>query len=439
LRKGGKSGAVINPGHPDHSLLIEAVRYESLEMPPKGKLPDELIDKLVRWVEMGAPDPRSGKAVRAVNKIDFAQARKFWAFQRPKAVAPPTVRDSAWPITDIDRFVRARQEAEHLHPVADADRVTFIRRVTFDLTGLPPTVPEIDALVNDQSAQAFDKVVDRLLASPRFGERWGRHWLDVVRYGESTGKELNLPYRYAWRYRNYVMDSWNADKPYDRFIVEQLAGDMLPAKNPAEHDRLMVATGFLSLGPKSIAQNAEQFRYDVIDDQIDVTGRAFLGMTVACARCHDHKYDPIPTTDYYAFAGIFRSTEMMDGLKPGRNVVSESKLLHLAEPGKSPSDEDKERRKQLAQLEKELQHHYELLRPAPKKGPQRKENSEPHVDPKKIREAIKDLEGRRLKLETVPSSAQDLVMGVREGTPSNSPLLNRGELERRVPRYRAVC
>jgi Protein of unknown function (DUF1553)/Protein of unknown function (DUF1549)/Planctomycete cytochrome C len=440
LHKGGKSGPVITPGHPDHSLLIEAVRYESLEMPPKGKLPEELIDKLVQWVEMGAPDPRIGKAVRAGNKIDIAQVRKFWAFQRPRAVAPPPVHDSAWPITDIDRFIRARQEGEHLHPVGDADRVSLIRRVTFDLTGLPPTVQEVDTFVNDQSANAFETVVDRLLASPRFGERWGRHWLDVVRYGESTGKAPNLPYRYAWRYRNYVIASWNADKPYNRFIVEQLAGDMLPAKIPAEHDHLMIATGLLALGPKSVAQGEDQFHYDVIDDQIDVTGRAFLGMTIACARCHDHKYDPIPTSDYYALAGIFRSTETMSGVKPGRRVVSEVNLLPLAEPGKSPSGDDQTRRTQIGQLEKRLDHLHELLKPPANKGPARQGNAKSPsaasgapINPKQIREEIKTLEDRLEKLEGVPSSTQDLAMGVREGAPSNSPLLNRGELKDKGP------
>jgi hypothetical protein len=440
LRKGGKSGPVITPGRPDHSLLIEAVRYESLEMPPKGKLPDELIDKLVQWVEMGAPDPRAGKAARGVNKIDFTQARKFWAFQRPAAVAPPAVRDSAWPITDIDRFIRAQQEVEHVRPVADADRVTWIRRVTFDLTGLPPTPQEVDAFVNDPSANAFDTVVDRLLASPRFGERWGRHWLDVVRYGESTGKERNLPYRYAWRYRNYVIDSLNADKPYDRFIVEQLAGDLLPARDPAEQNNLMVATGFLALGPKSTVSGEEQFRYDVIDDQIDVTGRAFLGLTAACARCHDHKYDPISTTDYYALAGIFRSTQTMSGLKPGRKVISEANLLALAEPGKPPSEDDKERQTQISQLEQQLDHLQELLKLPANTGPQRKGKARPpnavprpRIDRKKVREEIKALEERLEKLETVPLSTQDLAMGVREGVPSNSPLLNRGELKDKGP------
>ncbi|HEV2947785.1 MAG TPA: DUF1549 and DUF1553 domain-containing protein, partial [Gemmataceae bacterium] len=292
--------------------------------------------------------------------------------------------------------------------------------------------------------KAYDTIVDRLLASPRFGERWARHWLDVVRYAESTGKEINLPFRYAWRYRNYVIDALNADKPYDRFIIEQLAGDMLPAKNPAEHDHLMVATGFLALGPKSVAVGPEQLRYDVIDDQIDVTGRAFLGMTIACARCHDHKYDPIPTSDYYAMAGIFRSTDTMSGAVAGRNIVMETNLLPMAEPGKPESEEDKAREKQIAELKEQLVHLQNELRPPPKKGPPQKGNAgssnaapKPRVDPKQVREEIKTANDRLNKLEIVPSGAQNLVMGVREGIASNSPLVKGGELKNKgleVPR-----
>jgi hypothetical protein len=442
LRKGGKSGAVIEPGHPDHSLLIEAVRYESLEMPPKEKLSDEVIDKLVRWVEMGAPDPRRGKAVKARGKIDFVEARKFWAFQRPKAVPPPQPHDAGWPKTDIDRFIRARQEQEHLQPVTDADRVTLIRRVTFDLTGLPPTVEEIDGFVNNKSPDAFATIVDRLLMSPRFGERWARHWLDIVRYGESTGREINLPYRYAWRYRNYVIDAFNDDKPYNRFIVEQLAGDLLPPRNATERGELAVATGFLALGPKSVAQGAEQYSYDLIDDQIDVTGRAFLGMTIACARCHDHKYDPIPTTDYYAMAGIFRSTKTFAGVQPGRKVAVEVSLLPSPEAdrtakSKSATPEDQQdHTAEIGRLEKDLEHLRAQLpqgpAKAPPKGPKRRPPrpvQRPKVDQKQVRDQIKKLQDRLDALEMVPSGALDLAMGVREGLPSNSPVLNRGELK----------
>jgi Protein of unknown function (DUF1553)/Protein of unknown function (DUF1549)/Planctomycete cytochrome C len=443
LRKGGQSGSVITPGDPNQSLLIEAVRYESLEMPPTQKLPDELIEKLVQWVEMGAPDPRSAHGTR--RKIDFAEARKYWAFRRPKAVAPPSVKDSAWPATDIDRFIRARQEAEGLHPVADADPVTWIRRVTFDLTGLPPAPQEIDSFLNDKSLDASAAVVERLLMSPRFGECWGRHWLDVVRYGESTGKERNLPYRYAWRYRNWVIDALNNDKPYDRFVLEQLAGDLLHYENAAERNESLVATGFLALGPKSVVENEEQYRYDVIDDQIDVTSRAFLAMTVACARCHDHKYDPIPTTDYYALAGIFRSTDTMAGIKPGRKVATEIKLLALSEPRgrrQAASGGDDDRLEKAAVLEKQLDHLQTLVKPpAQTKKPPRHGRSRAaraaaklRVDNmKKAREEIKALEEQLDAIEAVPLTTQELAMGVREGIAGNSHVLNHGELKEKGP------
>ena len=251
LRKGGDSGAVVVAGHADNSLLIEAIRYEGLEMPPKGQLPDEVIEDFVRWVEMGAPDPRVGKAAKPSNKIDLAEAASSGPFSHPKASPhPPTVDDTPGPETDIDRFVLAARRKSIFSRWPTPIAVTLIRRVTFDLTGLPPTPEEIDAFVKDTSTTALAKVVDRLLASPQFGERWGRHWLDVVRYAESTGKERNVPFRYAWRYRDYVIDSFNADKPYDRFIIEQLAGDLLHAKNAAEHDTVLIATGFLGVGPK---------------------------------------------------------------------------------------------------------------------------------------------------------------------------------------------
>jgi hypothetical protein len=443
LKKGGESGPVIVPGHPDDSPLIEAVRYDGLEMPPKEKLPDELIDALVEWVEMGAPDPRSGKAARP-GKIDLADARKFWAFQRPRPQRPPNVEETSWPQGDIDRFVAARREKEHLKPAPQADRVTLIRRVTFDLIGLPPTPDEIDAFVADTSSHAFAAVVDRLLASERFGERWGRHWLDVARYGESTGKERNIPYRYAWRYRDYVIDSFNADVPYDRFIVEQLAGDLLIAKNTAERDRHMIATGFLAIGAKGVnTKEREQFRYDVIDDQIDATGRAFLALTVACARCHDHKYDPIPTADYYAIAGIYRSTETFAGVRPGKKSASDKALLTLASAGKHARKggaETKEQESheaeidkldaQLAELKRSQRQAKQQARQAKKgKGRPAPTGARPQLDQKQVREQIKKLEDRLDELEAAPSPPGDFVMAVRDGSPENSPLLARGEIK----------
>ncbi len=239
------------------------------------------------------------------------EEESFWAYQPVQDSMPPSVNDEAWVQSPLDRFILAKLEEYGLAPAAPADKLTLLRRVTFDLTGLPPTPAEIDAFLQDESPQALEKVVDRLLDSPHYGERWARHWLDVVRYAETTANDANAVMQYAWRYRNYVIDAFNQDLPYDQFIVEQLAGDLLPATESVEtNTRRVIATGFLMIGTKALAEtDKEQSRLDIVDDQIDVTSRAMLGLTVACARCHDHKFDAIRTTDYYALAGIFRSTE----------------------------------------------------------------------------------------------------------------------------------
>jgi len=234
IRRGGDNGPAIVPGNQKESLLIDAIHYASKDfsMPPKsagGKLPDAVIQDFEKWVEMGAPDPRNG-AAKLVKKYDSERARSWWSFQAPAKAVAPAVKDTAWPRTDSDRYLLAALEAKGLKPVADADKLTLIRRVYFDLIGLPPTLPEIEAFEKDTSPTAFAKVVDRLLASPRFGERWGRHWLDVARYAESSGKEANFSYPHAWRYRDYVIAAFNQDKPYDQFVREQVAGDLLPAR-----------------------------------------------------------------------------------------------------------------------------------------------------------------------------------------------------------------
>jgi hypothetical protein len=321
LRLGGDSGPAIVPGRPDESLLLRAIRYrdEDLQMPPKGKLPDAVVADFEAWIRMGAPDPRTGPASAPAGRpsADLARARGFWSFRPPKKSAPPSVKRTDWPRGDIDRFLLAALEARGLAPVADADRPRLLRRVTFDLSGLPPTPEELDAFLADDSPDAFAKVVDRLLVSPRFGERWGRHWLDVARYAESSGK-TNFSYPQAWRYRDWAIASFNADKPYDRFVREQIAGDLLPAGDDRERAEQIVATGFLALGSKAHdAENRGQFVLDLVDEQIEATTRAFLGLTVACARCHDHKMDPITQRDYYALSGIFRSTQTCSGTLAG--------------------------------------------------------------------------------------------------------------------------
>jgi len=317
-RRGGDSGPVVVPGNIEKSKLVVSLRHKNPDtaMPPKGKLPDAVIADFEAWVKVGAPDPREGAAVAPKKyEIDLEKGRQFWAFQTPKKVPPPAVKNAAWVKSPVDAFLLAELEKKGLTPVGDADRRTLVRRVYLDLTGLPPTPDEVEAFVADNGPGAFEKVVDALLASPRFGERWGRHWLDVARYAESTGKTVNVNYPHAWRYRDYVVAAFNSDKPFDQFVQEQLAGDLMPpTDDPKKKAERVIATGFLAIGAKTLNErNGLQFELDVADEQIDATTQAFLGITAACARCHDHKFDPIPQKDYYALAGIFRSTETCYG------------------------------------------------------------------------------------------------------------------------------
>lgn len=327
IRKGGASGrdAVI-PGDIEGSQLIEAIRHanEKLQMPPKEKLPASVIADFEKWVGMGAPDPRDGVS-RLPREI---AAENHWAWKKPRRRALPNVRLADWPSDSLDRFVLAKLEANGMRPNADADRRTLIRRATYELIGLPPTPAQIDAFLKDKrkTSVAFADVVDRLLADRGFGVRWGRHWLDVARYGESSGYSRNMLFPYAWRYRNWVIDSFNADKPYDRFVREQIAGDLLPGKTYEQKEDQLLGTAFLTIGAKTFNEGNELlFRLNCADDQIDVTCRAFLALTVNCARCHDHKYDPIPTTDYYAMSGIFQSSRNLAGSETNvRNEHSEA-------------------------------------------------------------------------------------------------------------------
>lgn len=320
LLSGGNSGAAIVPGDVDASRLISRILPESRRRMPQDSEPlsDEQIEILKQWVADGAVWPQIDASKYLESNEDWYSdlRERHWAWQPVSTPDVPEVRDATWPRDDIDRFVLSALESNELRPVGDADRVTLLRRVTFDLTGLPPSAAEIDVFVNDTSEHAFEQVVDRLLNSSAYGERWGRHWLDVARYAESTGPSRNIPYPHAWRYRDYVLNSFNADVPFNQFIQEQIAGDLLPADSDAERDRMSIATGFLAIGVKDVNQRfRERFILDNVDEQIDVVSRSVLGLTVSCARCHDHKFDPIPTADYYALAGIFTSTEDGAGLR----------------------------------------------------------------------------------------------------------------------------
>ncbi|MEY2599331.1 MAG: hypothetical protein RLZZ142_1590 [Verrucomicrobiota bacterium] len=313
--KGGETGPALVPGEPGRSLLLKAVRYEdsSLEMPPKKRLSAEQIATLEQWIQMGAPDPRvAAPGTRTANPTNrIEEGRKHWAFQPPVKKPLPTVRNAQWPKNAVDRFILAALEARELKPVAPAGKRELIRRATFDLTGLPPTPQEIEAFLADESPQAFERVVDRLLASPHYGERWARHWLDVARYAEDQAHTFGVnPNTSAFRYRDWVIGAFNRDMPYDEFVKRQIAGDQL-GESPEQTREQIASLGFFGLGAVYYKNSdAAKAAADELDDRVDTLTRGFLGLTVSCARCHDHKFDPIPTQDYYSLAGIFRSCQL---------------------------------------------------------------------------------------------------------------------------------
>ncbi|MEO1995303.1 MAG: PSD1 and planctomycete cytochrome C domain-containing protein [Planctomycetaceae bacterium] len=313
-RRGGDSGPALIPGQPDNSLLMRAVRHQDgvSGMPPKKKLPTAAIQDLQRWIAAGAPDPRRPRG--GPDPAPGTQAQQsHWSFQ---PVARPTIPPDGreWSLTPIDRFVARKQRQMGVRAVADADRYTWLRRVTLDLTGLPPTVAEIAAFVDDIAPDSHQRVVDRVLASRAFGQKWARHWLDLACYADTIGSS-SMPMRYAWRYRDYVIAALNADKPLDAFVRQQIAGDLLPAESPQHRRENLIATGFLAIGPWQLSeQDKGQLRMDVVDHQITRIGTMFLGMTLDCARCHDHKFDPIAQSDYYAMAGIFANVDVLDGI-----------------------------------------------------------------------------------------------------------------------------
>ncbi|MEM7457538.1 MAG: PSD1 and planctomycete cytochrome C domain-containing protein [Planctomycetota bacterium] len=346
LLDGGDSGPAVVSGSVDQSLLYQALLYhgDGLQMPPAGKLADSVISDFHEWITAGAPDPRDVTVNADVStEIDIEAGRAFRSY-RPINPSEPAVTQSSWPRTTIDSYVSSRQDEQGLVPVDDAPPSVLVRRLYFVMTGLPPSSHEVidwtsklEAVTGDERQQVVSTLLDQLLSSPRYGERWGRHWLDVARFAESTGGDRNNIYQHAWRYRDYVVDSFNEDKPFDRFILEQLAGDLLPVDTDAQWAENVIATGFLAIGVKSVGEeDYDKFIADMIDEQIDTTTRAFLATTVACARCHDHKFDPIPQEDYYAMAGIFRSTSTHFGLISAQSRHTTS-LLDLTGLGPQPS------------------------------------------------------------------------------------------------------
>ncbi|MDG2134226.1 MAG: PSD1 and planctomycete cytochrome C domain-containing protein [Phycisphaerales bacterium] len=459
LLVGGDTGPAIVPGDPDASLLIQAVRYDDpgLEMPPRGRLTNDEIALLEEWVLRGAPMPSApvldvdpGNEHRWTED-DIEAGRDHWAYRPVERPALPEVSDPHWPLNEVDRFVLADLDRRGLAPVGPATATTWLRRVTFDLIGLPPSPEEIEAFEADESPLARQRVVDRLLTSPAFGERWGRHWLDVARYAESSGKENNIAYPHAWRYRDWVIEAFNDDVPYDRFITRQLAGDLLDAETEDDAARNLIATGYLAIGTKGHNQQGEaQFRLDVIDEQIDAITQGLLATTVACARCHDHKFDPIPQRDYYAMAGILASTQTRFGTFEGPGNRHGAALIELpagaslsdgaSVPAGFRSSITAARDRAAGRVDAAEAIRVELraagirnprsardrLTPAQQRTLQQARNAEGQVRISESSLARFDQAGR-------PTIENFVCMGVVEGEVRDAPFLERGELDGRGP------
>ena len=426
---GGDSGPAIVPGDPEKSLLIRAVRQvdKDLLMPPKQKLTAAEIADLEAWVKTGAVDPRSTSdktndlAARPIYGISLEEGRKFWSYRPVTDPVVPMVQDQSWPRTAIDNFILQRMESAGVTPVPSADPRTLLRRVTFDLTGLPPTPAEMDAFLADSSSQAFERVVDRLLSSARYGERWGRHWLDVVRYSDTCGNASDYPVPQAHKYRDWVIRAFNRDLPYDQFLREQLAGDLLPSDNEAERYERILATGYLAIARRFGGSRTGEHHL-TLEDTIDNVGRGLLGSSISCARCHDHKFDPITMSDYYGLYGIFESTRFPF---PGAEVdkkqsdfvplMSAAELEALLAPHQA----------RLAALDAEVKT-LESAEAAAKQLPESPDKKGA------VETAAKNLAGARQKRKAAAAEAPLVndAYAVAEGTPANTKMQLRGDPKR---------
>jgi hypothetical protein len=437
IHKGGDLGPGITPDKPEQSNFVKAINYkDGLEMPPTGKMKPEQIEILTRWVKAGLP-MKDGAAV--VHKVEpkagvvTAESRNYWAYKPVRRSAPPAVKNAAWVANPIDAFILAKLEAKGLTPSAPADKIALVRRLYYNLIGLPPTPEEVDAFLNDRSATAYEKLVDRLLESPHYGEKWGRHWLDVVRYGETNGYERDGPKPFVWRYRDYVIKSFNQDKPYDQFIREQIAGDEMPGYNPDA----VIATGYYRLGIWD-DEPADPLlaTYDEYDDMVATTGQAFLAMTLNCARCHDHKIDPIPQKDYYSLLAFFRDIRRYSD---DRNVRSAANLTDITPPEKRAIYEGElgERKAKIAELLKKMQTIEEgAIKKMPAEDQRASEGPDrPRVIKKvpefldvKEKEEYRRLAKERTALERKSDPSQELALSVNNCTvrPPQTTVLIRG-------------
>ena len=437
LLRGGDSGPAVVPGKPAESLMIKAIKYsiDDLEMPPKQKdrLTPEQVGDFEAWVLKGAPDPRvldSGGPAKP--SIDFTEARKFWSLRPVADPAVPAVRNESWPAGPIDRFLLARMEEKGLKPGPDADRRTLLRRATYDLTGLPPTPEEIAAFLADSSTDAIAKVVERLLASARYGERWGRHWLDVVRYADTAGDNSDFPVPQAHRYRDYVIRAFNEDKPYDRFVREQIAGDLLPSETEAQRVEGIVATGYLAIARRFV-DSIEKYHHLTLEDTIDTLGKSFLGLSIGCARCHDHKYDPVATDDYYALYGILQSTRYpYPGCETTRYQKDMVPLLPLAEAEALLAPY----REKLAALEDEVKR-LEKEEKALREQLKGQAEAEVRDKLKRLEGPLKDARKKRDVFIVEGKPKMETAYAVAEGKPENARIHVKGDpkvLGREVPR-----
>jgi mono/diheme cytochrome c family protein len=425
LMKGGDSGPAIVLTAPEKSRLLAVLWQQGdVKMPPKGKLRDEQIAALAMWVQMGAPWPDDARASTPLRGGPITvDERRFWSLQAVTDPPVPKVPDDTWALTTVDRFVLAKLEAEELMPNRTADRRTLVRRVTFDLTGLPPTIEEIEDFLSDQSPDAFERVVDRLLASRHYGERWGRHWLDVVRYADTAGDGADYPVREAYKYRDYVIDAFNADKPYDEFLREQIAGDILARRGPAEkYAERVIATGYLAVGKRFGYNLSTEFQHLDFAEVIDTVGRSVLGLSLGCARCHDHKFDPVNMTDYYALYGILQSSKW--SFPGGEEYKRPANLLPLVVPEEAARRE-KARAVELAPLDVEEARLKTERAAATAKPADKPPSAELKARLAKLDAALAQLAQRRAEIAS--REIYQVAYGVSEGTPTQVRIQKRGE------------
>ncbi len=433
ILRGGDSGSAINHEAPESSLILRALRYEeNLEMPPDGQLPSHIVQAFEKWVSMGAPDPREETTLEPDIPADSVD--ELWSLQPIAAPELPQLANDEPIQNPIDAFVLEQLESRNIPPNGPATEHALFRRLSFDLIGLPPTPGEIDSFIQEAQRDrrsAVERSVDSLLASPHFGERWGRHWLDVARYADSNGQSRDVLFPHAWRYRNWVIDAFNEDLPYDDFIRQQIAGDLMTATSNEESVQQQIATGFLAIGSKPLV--AGNLTLDLIDDQIDAVSRSFMGLTVSCARCHDHKFDPIPTADYYALGGIFASTKTFYGGGPKRpKTMSEAAKLWLPITNGRPSAIQR-----LAELEKRIQKLTKDENSKQKRLKRLQKNSAKNTDAiRTLQQSIKELKRERDPLTKERDQLPiEFAMGVRDsGKTSDLEIRIRGEKSKRGPR-----